>query len=251
MNEQQLQEISTTFRYPATPDLVVSVRRKLAKPRPVSQSAPRRLAWAVVILLALLAASLAVPQVRAAVLRIFKVGAITIIVPEEEEEKGATAVPTAAATPAANILLNPAGETTLAALQAQTDSPLYIPEGWGLPDRVYRQTSDWPGVVIFVWLKPDSADEVQLSLYQINSPNFVYKQAERLQEASVQGQPSFWLEGGHWLQLQNGTVQPWLFVEGGVLVWWSETADMTFRLESGLSLEEAKAIAESLVLLKE
>jgi hypothetical protein len=70
-----------------------------------------------------------------------------------------------------------------------------------------------------------------------------------LQEVTLQGQRAFWLEGGHWLQLQDGTVQPWLFVDGGVLVWWSKEAMMTFRLESGLSLEEAKEIAESLVIL--
>jgi hypothetical protein len=66
----------------------------------------------------------------------------------------------------------------------------------------------------------------------------------------VNGRQAFWIEGEHWLQLQDGTMQPWLFVEGSVLVWWAETGT-TFRLESGLTLAEAKEIAESLVLLPE
>ena len=249
MNEQQVKETIANFRYPATPDLVAGVRHKLAAPqKPQRQLAPHRLAWAVAVLLALIAVSLTVPQVRAAVLRIFKIGAITVFVPEVVEE---TAVPPTKppATLAQSVLLNPAGETTLSQLQPQTDMPLHIPAGWRLPDRVYRQTNDWPEVVIFVWLAPGSEEKAQLSLYQINAADFAYKQAQGLQEITIQGQPALWLEGGHWLQLQDGSVQSWLFVEGSVLVWRSEADGITFRLETGLSLAEAKAIAESLVLL--
>ncbi len=255
MNEKQLQEQIANFPYPPTPDLAAGVRRRLAAPTKQSrQLITRRLAWAMVLLFALFAISLAVPQVRAAVLRIFRVGGVTIVVPEEGVEE--TAVPQVTATTppqttlAQDILLSPTGKTTLADVQTQTDTPLFIPEGWGPPDQVYHQTHDWPGVVIFVWLESGSENRARLSLYQINSPNFLYKQAGNMQEITLQGQRAFWLEGGHWLQLQDDTVQPWLFVEGSVLLWWSETADMTFRLESGLSLAEATVIAESLTPLR-
>jgi hypothetical protein len=151
---------------------------------------------------------------------------------------------------AQDVLLELAGETTLAEAQAKMSELLLIPEGWPPPDRVYYQDHDWPAVVIFVWLEPGSTDEVRLALYQIDEASFAYKQAERVEEVTVNGRQAFWIEGEHWLQLQDGTMQPWLFVEGSVLVWWAETGS-TFRLESGLSLAEAKEIAESLVLLPE
>jgi hypothetical protein len=190
MNEQQLQEIAATFPYPATPDMAAAVRYKLAARtkgplRPVS----RRLAWVVVLLLLAVAGTLAVPQVRAAVWRILQAGAITIFVPEAT----ATTVPTATAVPSTSrftppdatprpalvqdILLSPAGEMTLAEVQAKTNFSLYLPAGWPLPDRVYYQTHDWPVVVIFVWLEPGTADEVRLALYQIHGSTFAYKEA--------------------------------------------------------------------------
>jgi hypothetical protein len=181
MNEEQIQAIAATFPYPPTPDIASGVRRRLAaRQQPKTRLVSRRLAWALVVLLLLLAGSLAVPQVRAAVLRIFRAGAITIFVPEEPEE---TAVPTATpisratpttpaqATRAQDVLLAPAGEMTLTEVRTRTTKELYIPEGWGPPDRVYHQTHDWPGVVIFVWLEPGSEENVRLSLFQIFQSN--------------------------------------------------------------------------------
>jgi hypothetical protein len=259
MNEQQIQQIAATFSYPPTPDIAAVVRQRLKVPTNQAHwyRSPR-LVWAVVLFLVVLAGTLAVPQVRAAVLRIFRAGAITIFVPEATE----TAVPPTATTPAQliappvatpqpliaqDVLLDLAGETTLAEVQ-QLEEPLFIPEGWPLPDRVYYQDHDWPAVVIFVWLEAGSTDEVRLALYQINASTFAYKQAERVTGTTLNGREAFWIEGGHWLQLQDGRVQPWLFVEGNVLIWWAE-GGITFRLESGLSLVEAKQLAESLVVV--
>ena len=260
MNEQQIQQIAATFSYPPTPDIAAVVRQRLKVPTNQAHwyRSPR-LVWAVVLFLVVLAGTLAVPQVRAAVLRIFREGAITIFVPEATE----TAVPPTATTPAQliappmvtpqpliaqDVLLDLAGETTLAEVQQQLEEPLFIPEGWPLPDHVYYQDHDWPAVVIFVWLEAGSTDEVRLALYQINASTFAYKQAERVTGTTLNGREAFWIEGGHWLQLQDGTVQPWLFVEGNVLIWWTEMG-ITFRLESGLSLVEAKQLAESLVVV--
>ena len=259
MNEQKLEELIATFAYPSTPDLVAGVRQKLAKPlKQRNYPTYRRLAWVMALLFILFVISMAVPQVRAAVLRIFRVGAVTIFVPEEPVE---TAVPTLTpvgqvtpttppeTTRAQDVLLAPAGAITMDELQAQTTRTLYIPEAWGMPDRIYYQTNNWPGVIIFVWLEPGSDNKARLSLYQIFQADFVYKGADSVEVITLQGERAFWIEGGHWLQLQDGTRQPWLFVDGGVLVWWSREAGITFRLESGLSLDEAKEIAESLIPL--
>ncbi len=260
MNEQQIQQIAATFSYPPTPDIAAVVRQRLKVPTNQAHwYRSSRLAWAVVLFLVVLAGTLAVPQVRAAVLRIFRAGAITIFVPEATE----TAVPPTATTPAQliappvatpqpliaqDVLIDLAGETTVAEVQQQLEQPLFIPEGWPLPNRVYYQDHDGLEVVIFVWLEAGSTDEVRLALYQINASTFAYKQAERVTGTTLNGREAFWIEGGHWLQLQDGTVQPWLFVEGNVLIWWAE-GGITFRLESGLSLVEAKQLAESLVVV--
>jgi hypothetical protein len=255
--EQQIHAAAKSFNYPPTPDVTTAVtlhkqqtRTVLSSDtghvRPLKPIGSLRLAWVVVlVVIGLLLTGLAVPQVRAAVLRIFRIGAITIL---ETADRPTNIAPKATLTQ--DLLFNLAGETTLTEAQAQANFPLLVPEGWPLPDYVYYQENDWPVLVIFVWLKPDSHDEVQLSLYQLDMENFVYKGAERVEETEIKGQRAFWIEGEHWLQLQDGTVQPWHFVEGSVLIWWSDVGT-TIRLESGLSLADAKALAESLVLLPE
>jgi hypothetical protein len=84
-----------------------------------------------------------------------------------------------------------------------------------------------------------------LALYQIYGPEYVTKFHTQVEEPMVNGRQAFWLQGGHFLQLADGRNENLLFVEGNVLLW--SVGDVTYRLESGLSLEEALRIAESLV----
>ena len=236
--QEQVRQMAVSFKYPPTPDVATAVRQRLAKNKP-ARTYQLRPAWVLIgLLVLLLIGSLTVPQVRAAVLRIFRIGAIIIFEQDVVQEP----------TTSAPDRLPLAGETTLVAVQAQTQMPLFVPEGWRLPDRVFYQVYDWPSVVVFVWSEPSSAEAVQLSLYHIEASNFAYKQAESIQETTVQGQRAIWMEGGHWLQLQDSSVQSWHFVEGNVLIWWSE-AGLTMRLETGLTLAETKAMAESLQVL--
>ena len=51
-------------------------------------------------------------------------------------------------------------------------------------------------------------------------------------------------QGPHRLQLQSGDFEGRFFVPGNVLIWFD--GQMTYRLESGLTLAEATRIAESL-----
>ena len=253
--EKQVQATAKTFTYPPTPDVATAVKNiqtrrvlptDIGKVRQVKPFGSLRLAWVVaLVVMGLLLMSLAVPQVRAAVLRIFRIGAITIT---ETADRPTNTAPKS--TPAQEMLFNLAGETSLQAAQTQANFPLFLPDGWPLPDRVYYQENDWPTVVIFVWLQADSSTEVQLSLYQIKAENFIYKSAAQIEPIEIDGREAFWIEEDHWLQLQSGTVQPWHFVEGNVLIWQSEVGT-TLRLESGLSLREAVAIADSLLLLPE
>ena len=100
--------------------------------------------------------------------------------------------------------------------------------------------------VILVWLDPEKPGETQLAIHLIDMPFYGIKQAfsDSLQQSEVDNQPAFWVPGPHRLLLNNGDLQEWVFVAGNVLVWTDD--ELTYRLESGLSMEEAVRIGESL-----
>jgi hypothetical protein len=233
----------------------------------------QRLAWVVLLALLTLGGLLAVPQARAAVLKALRIGAIQIFVTEPRPTAGPATVatpltgadaatpvdtvtavpPTATATlaPLTAMMANLAGATTLSEAQALLSFPIRLPTypaDLGRPDMVFiQEMNDGEPVVILVWLEPDNPEEVRLSLYQIGNGDFAFKQTTRLvQETTVNGEWAIWVEGPHLLQLIDDQRQPWLFVEGNVLIWAEE--NITYRLESGLSLAEAVRIAESLAL---
>jgi hypothetical protein len=100
--------------------------------------------------------------------------------------------------------------------------------------------------VVMVWREPGGVDApAQMSLYQIEAQQYAQKGAEIVEETTVSGQQAFWLQGPHYIRLENDELQPWLFVDGNVLVWWSAEG-VTYRLESHLTLAEARRVAESL-----
>jgi hypothetical protein len=214
---------------------------------------------------------LAVPQARAAVLKALRLGAIQIFVTEPTPTAGPATVavplsgtdaatgadtattvpPTATVIPLTAMMSNLAGATTLSEAQALLSFPIRqptYPADLGRPDKVFvQEMNDGEPVVILVWLEPDNPEEVRLSLYQMGNGDFAFKQTTRLvQETMVNGEWAIWVEGPHLLQLADSGRQPWLFVEGNVLIWAEE--NQTYRLESGLSLAEAVHIAESLAL---
>lgn len=94
--ERRLREVASSFPYPDTPDIHAAVQKRLRADgarRSLSGSSRRkeewrRLAVAALVALLLLAALLAVPTVRAAIARILRVGAITIVVSETDEDLG-------------------------------------------------------------------------------------------------------------------------------------------------------------------
>jgi len=249
MNETRLREVAAQLAYPPTPDIATRERRRLSTGRaaagsPFARKPARLLVGAVATLLLLLVVALFVPQTRAALLELLDIGAIRIFV---DEEPG-TPLPAPQ-----RSLLDLAGETSLAEASRSVEFvarlPAY-PADLGQPDRVFVQPLEAPGavgqVVILVWLDAARPDEVQLSLYQIGAPFYGFKQAmqESVRETTVDGQPAVWVEGPHRLLRQSGDYQEWFFVPGSVLVW--TDGEITYRLESGLSMDEAVRIAESL-----
>ena len=252
--ESNLREIAAQFVYPPTPDIAAHERRRLTagQPvvgRPVANRPARLLAGAVATLLLLLAVALLVPQTRAALLEFLNIGAIRILVDEEP--------PTPAPIPE-RTLLDVAGATTLAEASSSAEFEVLLPTypaDLGPPDRVYVQqveaAENDEQVVILTWLDPSRPDEAWLSLYQIAVPFYGIKQAtvDIINETRVNGQQAFWVAGPHRLQLPDGGYRDWFFVPGNVLIW--TDGQMTYRLESGMSMEEAVRIAESLEVQEE
>lgn len=251
--EQRVRQTAVSFSYPPTPDVSQAVRQRLAASRPPrSTMVRRRAAWVVALVLLIVGGLLAVPPVRAAVWRIIRAGAISIFVnepaPTAVPVRDTVVPPTPTLQPANEFIFDLAKSVTLAEAQAQARVPLKLPgypDDLGVPDQVYLQDSNWPPTVILVWLEPEQPDEVRLSLYHIEADNYAYKGAENIEMTTVNGRDAIWLEAPHFFQLQNGQFEPWLFVEGSVLIWWTD-GGVTYRLESGLSLAEARRIAESM-----
>src|SRR5262245_35861119 len=89
--EQQVRETARHFDYPATPDIATQVQSRLRAGRPLSSTRAMRLAVAALLALVLFGALWSVPSVRAAILQILRIGAVTVIVGEETPTPTATA----------------------------------------------------------------------------------------------------------------------------------------------------------------
>jgi hypothetical protein len=260
--EARLQQLARHFPYPPTPDVTSTVRAQLAEGSSLKPGfLPRRLAWAALLALLVLAGLLAVPQVRAALVEYLQIGAVRIFLVEPTptstptpaaaslEERPITATPRPSPTPLTS-LRDLAGATTLAQAQAQVDFPIRLPAypaNLGEPDRVFLQDFDGP-VVVLVWLDDAQPGRVHLSLHELGPGTFADKgNPGRIEETSVNGQRAIWAEGPYVLQFRVGSRVDYDFrrlVEGRVLIW--AEGDITYRLESDLPLEEAVRVAESL-----
>lgn len=255
--EARLRTAAANFTYPPTPNVAASARRRLAtrKGRP-SRFVRRRLAWAALVVAAILVGLLSVPQVRAGIIEFLQIGAIRIFLvpptatPVPPTPTGTplpTVTPRPTPTPISS-LLNLAGETTLEDAQARADFTIRLPThpaDLGPPDRVYLQDLDGD-LVVLVWLDSDQPEEVRLSLHMIEDGSFAGTKAEPqvIQETTVGGKRAFWAEGPYILRLTNGDMDFRRLIEGHVLIW--VEGDVTYRLETDLPLEEAVKIAESL-----
>jgi len=264
--EADLRRRAKAFPYPPTPDLAGRVRLRLAQPVP--RPSPRR-RWGLAMLIALLILGglLAVPQVRAAVVSVLRVGAVrifltdptpTVMSPTASPEAAAAVRPRSTATAFVSTTAPttaPDEKLTLAEAATRVDFPLKspaYPADLGPPDETVVE--DMGGaVVISVWFRPDQAwtdqvDQVRLLLYQVGQGPFLAKlMPADVTEVTVKGQPALWTEGPYMLQFLrqgrpiSGTQRT---MEGSALIW--DEDGITYRLEGQFSLAEATKIAESL-----
>ena len=277
--EAQLLAVARALPYPATPNLAPAVLARTraalpsarpvgaaAAPRPATRRAPawqtRPLGLALAAVLVVAISLLAVPAVRSGVIDFLELGSVRILF-------GPTATPTLAATPAATLtgtprptatlrptitplasVLDLAGETTLADARASVNLPLRLPTypaGLGEPDAVFVQDLEGEAVV-FVWVAPDDPSQVVMSLHILSTTQLTEKMMKHnpasVEFTRVNGREAFWTTGPYYVVARSGFYAEMRLITGHVLVWYE--GEITYRLETDLSVEEAVRIAESL-----
>ncbi|MBI3169462.1 MAG: DUF4367 domain-containing protein [Chloroflexi bacterium] len=260
--EKQIANIAKGMGYPPTPDIAgfVSTRLRPARSprlisRPFDSAQGKLLAWSLTIVLILLFSLLLIPPARAAILEFIQIGIVRIF-PQTSE-------PTAEAMPQIPVTATPgsslpffetiAGKTTLEAAQERVNYAILLPtypSDLGEPDYVYIQNAEGD-MTILVWLDPQDPENVLLSLHFIPKGSWAITKTSPtvIEETSVNGQRAVWAVGPYPLQFSNGDLEFTRLIDGNVLIW--EGDDITYRLETDLSIEEAIKIAESLKTPKE
>jgi hypothetical protein len=268
--EKRLISIASRLEYPRTPDIAGSVTTRVTTrlqpvTRPRFRLASKAVAWSLTIILVLCSSLMLIPPARAAIIEFIQIGIVRIFPRAGEPTPELTGTPPSmpeapvTATPFANVPTPPAsdlipvlsqiaGETNLADAQKRVSYSILLPTypaDLGEPDYVYVQDADG-FMTILVWLDPQQADKVLMSLHFLPAGSWAIdkRQPQVIDDTSVNGKRALWTIGPYPLRLYNGELEFKRLITGHVLVW--EDGDITYRLETDLSMEEAVKIAESL-----
>lgn len=255
--QEELRRAAAALAYPPTPPLASAVRlrleaegRRRVGPADALGRAPKagpggRTSWvrgmAAALVMAALLAGLtfaAWPDARTALADFLGLRHVRVSVE-----------PTPAATERPPVLSPEsfAEPVTLAEARRLADFPLRFPtypEGLGPPDAVYSQRFVEDTVIIFVYEKEG------FDLHQSRLRGFFGKGApEGTLEVEVAGAPALWIpEGGHVAEYLDAEGRPVpesrRTVQRATLLW--ESGEITYRLETSLSLAETVRVAESL-----
>jgi hypothetical protein len=238
--ERELVGLGRAFELPEPPDLATRVRAEIAPRRRPAQR--RRWAIAVaLVLVAALAAALAIPDARSALLRVLQIGSERIVRVDE--------LPAVEAEPR-GLGLALGEEVSLADARARAGFELRELIGEPPPDRVYLGPR---GTVWFLWGTPRRVRLLlaQTSELTVGSPPLFEKlvaQGTELDAVSVDGSPGWFLSGTpHVVYLVDRSGDPveevaWL--AENVLVW--EEDGVTFRIEGEIDADRAVGLAASL-----
>jgi hypothetical protein len=266
--EKQMLSIAKGLDYPRTPDVAGSVMTELG-PSPSPQGGvrgkgglrfiSRRLVWSLTIILILFSSLMLIPPARAAIIEFIQIGVVRIfraeptpLAPPNQEipstEVPVTATPVPTSQPLIPILEKLAGEMTLEEAQKAVNYPILLPSypaDLGQPDRVFVQEAEGK-MTILVWIDPQKPSQVLMSLHLIPAGSWAIDKFDPalVQETSVNGQRAIWAVGPYPLRLRNSDLQYMRLIEGHVLIW--TDGDLTYRLETESSVEDAIRVAESL-----
>jgi hypothetical protein len=255
--EKQLSSVAKGLDYPRTPDIAGSVMARL-RPSTPSRFVSRRFAWTLTVILILFSSLMLIPPARAAIIEFIQIGIVRIFraepaPPPPNQESPLTMFPVTStpwptSQPLISILENLAGEMTFEEAQQTVDYPILLPSyppGLGRPDHVFVQDADGD-MTVLVWLDPQQPEQVLMSLHIVPPGSWAIDKVNptEIEETAVNGQPAIWAVGPYPLRLYNGELEFMRLIEGRVLIW--REGDITYRLETNLSLAEAIKIAESL-----
>ncbi len=262
--EQALVRAGRGIAYPATPGLAARVRATLeAEQRRRIVWLPRPAFIALAALVIAFALLIAFPETRDALAQFLGLRTIRIIpvtpttTPQSLGTRSPVAVVPVTATPQSGVpTLTPVPriqccETTLADAQAKSRFKILLPPSQS-PNLVYLQSIPSFGIdaqqVILVFGDPRAP---QFTLFE--ATNFLYGKMVSggtvIEETQVKRQRALWLTGApHLLVYLDANGQPRFDSERSVnantLAW--EIGEVTYRLETPLSKEEAIRLAESL-----
>jgi hypothetical protein len=231
--ELALRELGREIELPPTPDLASAVRRRLGERRRTWWQRPVVVAFAV--LAVALAAVLAVPPARSAILDWLGIRGARITRVEQ--------LPPAPAV--GNLDLG--RRITLA--EARRKAPwLLVPtaKGVGDPDQVGYNTAVPGGKVTLLWGTPR---DVHLLLTEFRGEAYIEKLVQpgaKVELVTVNGGRGAWVEDSHVLIYRDGrgeTREDTARLAGKTLLWQLE--GVTSRLEGDFSREEALRIARS------
>jgi hypothetical protein len=275
--QAQLTVVARALPYPPTPNLAAAWAgpgrdRLPARPPAISPRLVRGLAWSLAALVLVLAVLVAIPSTRAGLLEFLRLGSVRIFyVPTETPSPvptatlpaaaGSTPAPTATPrptrTPAPTPLLSVldvAGQTTFA--QAQVRAPFKLrlptyPPDLGEPDTAFVQDQDGAAVFL-VWLMPGDPSRVRLALLFLTSTAVADKMFRNggpgtppsAEATRVNGHAALWTTGPYVLITRGGDYKEYRLIEGHVLIW--TDGNLTYRLETSMSLEDAVRTAESM-----
>ena len=239
--ERQLRELGNVLELPAAPDLVAVVRARIGEERGPRLRMRRSFVLALAALGLALAAAMAVPQARTAILEFLHIRGASV-----------ERVPTLPSVPVAGLDLGQPvsfdeARQTVAFEIAEPELP-----GLDGPDSIYVDRATPGGQVFFLWGTEDRP-QILLSEFrgELNS-DLIGKQAgpeTTIEAVSVEGgAPGFWVAGASHVvyyfdpdgEIQEETIR----LSRNALLW--ERNDLTLRMEGDfgrdLALELARAV---------
>jgi hypothetical protein len=242
--ELELRELGRELALPAVPDVSGRVAERLrAEPAPRRpRFAPRRPALAIVVavLLVALAAALAVPPVRGALLDLFHIGGVTV-------ERVETLPPVT------NADLHLGGRTTLAEARGRVDFPILVPGDakLGAPDGVFLSRAIAGGAVSLLY-GPQRDPRLLVTAFRgTTEPDLVKKTfagATEVRPVVVRGVQGYLITGAPHAVVfrdRDGNIREDEYrLAKDVLLWVAGT--VTYRIEGDLTEQRALAIAEGM-----
>lgn len=221
--ERELRALAVTLDWPPERDVVPAVRARIQSRRRRPLPWRRIAAVAALVLVVGIAATMAVPDARTAVLRFFGLKSVTVIRVEQLPP----------APPPSEAFFGE--KVSLAEAERIAGIDLLLPD-LGPPDEV-RVDRLAPNFVVILYGRPDT----RLRLTELVG-GYVEKFAtseQVVERVRVDGKPGIWIEGEH---VVSGPAGPPVRA-ASALLW--EQEGLTLRLEGDLSKERALTIART------